>query len=207
MNNGFSARLSELRKEKKVSQKAAAAALGVSQALLSHYEKGIRECGLDFLKRACEYYDVSSDYLLGLSDRRRTLSTGLDSDDLPGEGDAVTEILHRSAIKVCERAGMTSEEMEHCFKRLSTLSAYRTILLLADKNPNDRAWLTQALEAENLLAACILHHHRSPFKNDATDVNLFKDNPEMLGGLIASCEDFMKEHFIQKPKKGKKSNT
>lgn len=207
MSNGFSTKLSELRKEKKVSQKNAAGALCVSQALLSHYEKGIRECGLEFLKRACEYYDVSSDYLLGLTDRRRSLSTGLDSDDLPGEGDAVTEILHRSAIKVCERAGMTSEEMEHCFKRLSTLSAYRTILLLADKNPNDRAWLTQAIEAENLLAACILHHHRSPFKNDVGEANLFKDNPQMLGEIIASCEDFMKENFVPKPKKSKKSST
>ena len=37
-----------LRKERGITQKQAAEDLGVSQALLSHYEKGIRECGLDF---------------------------------------------------------------------------------------------------------------------------------------------------------------
>ena len=34
-----------LRKERGITQKQAAEDLGVSQALLSHYEKGIRECG------------------------------------------------------------------------------------------------------------------------------------------------------------------
>lgn len=67
MQSDFPRVLSLLRKEKHLSQKEAAAALGVSQALLSHYEKGIRECGLDFLVRAADYYGVSTDYLLGRS--------------------------------------------------------------------------------------------------------------------------------------------
>lgn len=33
--------------------------------MLSHYEKGIRECGLDFVIRAADFYHVSCDYLLG----------------------------------------------------------------------------------------------------------------------------------------------
>lgn len=72
MNNDFPRILSLLRKERHISQKEAAAALGVAQALLSHYEKGKRECGLDFLVRAADYYNVSTDYLLG----RSPLSTG-----------------------------------------------------------------------------------------------------------------------------------
>jgi len=56
-----------LRKERKITQKKAAKDLNVSQALLSHYEKGIRECGLDFLVRCADYYGVSCDYLLGRS--------------------------------------------------------------------------------------------------------------------------------------------
>ncbi len=59
--------LTHLRKEAGISQKKAAEALGISQALLSHYEKGIRECGLLFLVRAADYYGVSVDYLLGRS--------------------------------------------------------------------------------------------------------------------------------------------
>lgn len=43
---------------------------GHKPGLLSHYEKGAREPGLDFVVRACNYYGVSADYLLGRSDRR-----------------------------------------------------------------------------------------------------------------------------------------
>ena len=59
--------LSELRSAKGISQKKAANELGISPALLSHYENGIRECGLDFLLRISESYGVSCDYLLGKS--------------------------------------------------------------------------------------------------------------------------------------------
>lgn len=67
MNSDFPRIITLLRKEHGISQKKAAADLGISQALLSHYEKGIRECGLDFLVKAADYYKVSCDYLLGRS--------------------------------------------------------------------------------------------------------------------------------------------
>ncbi len=67
MNTDFPRILTLLRKEKGISQKSAAEKLEISQALLSHYEKGIRECGLDFLVRCADFYGVSCDYLLGRS--------------------------------------------------------------------------------------------------------------------------------------------
>ncbi len=81
MNSDFPRIITLLRKERGISQKNAAAALGISQALLSHYEKGIRECGLDFLVKAADYYNVSCDYLLGRSPEPagKTLSY----DDIP----------------------------------------------------------------------------------------------------------------------------
>ena len=69
MNEEFARTLSLLRQEKGVSQRKAAGELGISQALLSHYENGIREPGLPFVVKACDYYGVSADFLLG-----RTLS-------------------------------------------------------------------------------------------------------------------------------------
>ena len=51
MKSNFSRVLSLLRQEKGVSQRKAAADLGISQALLSHYENGIREPGLAFVPR------------------------------------------------------------------------------------------------------------------------------------------------------------
>ena len=73
----FQETLSALRREKRISQRQAAAALGISQALLSHYENGAREPGLDFVRRACDYYEVTADYLLCRSDepKGRDLST------------------------------------------------------------------------------------------------------------------------------------
>ena len=68
MATDFSRTLSLLRQEKGVSQRKAAAELGISQALLSHYENGAREPGLAFVCRACDYYEVTADYLLCRSD-------------------------------------------------------------------------------------------------------------------------------------------
>ena len=67
MKSEFARVITLLRKEKNISQKQAAAELGISQALLSHYENGIRECGLAFLVRCADFYGVSCDYLLGRS--------------------------------------------------------------------------------------------------------------------------------------------
>ena len=65
INENFSRVLALLRQEKGVSQRKAAGELGISQALLSHYENGAREPGLEFVVKACDYYNVSADYLLG----------------------------------------------------------------------------------------------------------------------------------------------
>jgi len=67
VNSDFSRVLTLLRKERNISQKKAALDLGISQGLLSHYEKAKRECGLDFLVKSADYYSVSCDYLLGRS--------------------------------------------------------------------------------------------------------------------------------------------
>ena len=68
MARDFSTTMSALRKERGLSQRTAAADLRISQALLSHYENGAREPGLGFVCRACDYYGVSADYLLGRTD-------------------------------------------------------------------------------------------------------------------------------------------
>ncbi len=64
--------LTLLRKEKGFSQKEAATGLAISQALLSHYEKGIRKPPLEFVVRAAAFYEVTTDYLLGASSERGT---------------------------------------------------------------------------------------------------------------------------------------
>ena len=79
----FSSRLTEQRKLKKLSQKEVAVELGVSQALLSHYENGIREPGLDFVVRASEFFNVSCDYLLGRTNNSLQLNSMPSVADIP----------------------------------------------------------------------------------------------------------------------------
>lgn len=97
VNSDFSRCLSLLRQEKGISQRAASKDLGISQALLSHYENGVREPGLAFVAKACDYYNVSADYLLG-----RTLSrdgtTILSPDDLYDYSAEKDNVLHGSIM-------------------------------------------------------------------------------------------------------------
>ena len=96
-NPDFARTLSLLRQEKGISQRQAAKTLGISQALLSHYENGAREPGLMFVVKACDFYNVSADFLLG-----RTLSrdgtTILDADTLYDVSDERDNVLRGSVL-------------------------------------------------------------------------------------------------------------
>lgn len=92
----FSRIITLLRKEKGITQKQAAEQLGVSQALLSHYEKGIRECGLDFVVRVADFYGVSCDYLLGRSPDRSGLT--LSVEEIPNPETAKDGVFHGSVL-------------------------------------------------------------------------------------------------------------
>ena len=100
-----------LRKERGITQKQAAEDLGVSQALLSHYEKGIRECGLDFVVRVADYYNVSCDYLLGRSAERNGMM--LSAEDLPNPDKMKDNIYHGSVLPTkigqCHSKALTTE--------------------------------------------------------------------------------------------------
>ena len=96
MSTPFPRLLVLLRKEKGISQKQASADLGISQALLSHYEKGIRQCNLEFVVRVADYYNVSCDYLLGrTADKSGTMIT---VDDIPSGDEAKLENKNASAV-------------------------------------------------------------------------------------------------------------
>ena len=77
-DKSFARILSELRRSSGLSQRKAAADLKISQALLSHYENGAREPGLNFVCRVCDYYKVTADYLLGRSPNPDGVDRGAD---------------------------------------------------------------------------------------------------------------------------------
>ena len=135
----YSERLVELRTEKGLSQKAAAVDLGVSQALLSHYEKGIREFNLDFLCRIAEYYGVTTDYILGRTDSRK----GLDSTVLEDkEEDTIfdTQTIYRAAIMTHERMNAGSSQAGEVADLLYAVTIYRTLFAAAQKGYIPKRW-------------------------------------------------------------------
>lgn len=68
----FEQRLIKLREEKGYSQDELASKVGITQQTLSRYEKGQRQATIEFVVKAARIFNVSTDYLLGLSDNSTT---------------------------------------------------------------------------------------------------------------------------------------
>lgn len=63
-------RMRELRNERKISQEVTAKALNVAWLSYQRYEANEREPRAPFIADFARYFGVSTDYLLGLSDKR-----------------------------------------------------------------------------------------------------------------------------------------
>ena len=72
-NKVFQNRLAELRVEKQLSRQQLADLLGVSRASIEYYEKGLRTPDINVLYKLAELFNVSSDYLIGRTDRKSAL--------------------------------------------------------------------------------------------------------------------------------------
>ena len=146
-----------LRKERGITQKQAAQDLGVSQALLSHYEKGIRECGLDFVVRVAEYYNVSSDYLLGRSAERSGIT--LSVEDIPSPETARDGVYKGSVLPTMNKK-LIANSLNILFDKLGSckdktlvtevsaylmLSVYKMFRLLYSAQPKNTASLFKML--------------------------------------------------------------
>ena len=64
----FGQRLLEVREKRALSQKAVADILGITRTQISDMENGKSGTNLDRLYQLCDYYKVSADYLLGITD-------------------------------------------------------------------------------------------------------------------------------------------
>lgn len=142
MNNYFPRMITLLRKEKKISQKQAAKDLEISQALLSHYEKGIRECGLEFLVKIADYYGVSCDYLLGKTSLRETADPSRERSTRRGERYTAeeTEILRGvlTVLRFGER--FSSKDLSGeigAYLKLGIYKVFRSLYSANSSNPKE----------------------------------------------------------------------
>lgn len=69
----YTERLKELRTYNDIPQKEIAKELGISQQHYSMYESGKRILNAEQIIKICKKYDISANYLLGLSDEFQTL--------------------------------------------------------------------------------------------------------------------------------------
>lgn len=70
-------KIKELRNAKKMTQEQLATRLGLVKGSISAYEQGTKYPSLEVLVNLCQIFNVSADYLLGLSDDRRIKTSAL----------------------------------------------------------------------------------------------------------------------------------
>lgn len=69
-------RIRDLREDSDITQKAIASFLMCDQSLYSKYERGEREIPLRLLVQLAKYFNVSLDYLVGLTDLKKPYPEG-----------------------------------------------------------------------------------------------------------------------------------
>ena len=62
-------RIRDLREDHDKTQQEIADYLGTSQTMYARYERGANELPIRHLIMLCKYYNVSADYILGLTDK------------------------------------------------------------------------------------------------------------------------------------------
>ena len=75
-------KLKSLRIEKKLTQKQVADRIGLAISAVSSYESGTRYPSYDVLVKLALIFHVSTDYLLGMTDKRNIDVTGLNDNEI-----------------------------------------------------------------------------------------------------------------------------
>lgn len=194
----FATKLSQLRKERGISQKKAATDLGISQALLSHYEKGIRECGLDFVIRCGEYYGVTTDYLLGVSDSRNGLDiSGLKGDVDDGEMSISTLLQATKHLLNLISTGTDSRALNYIYNYY-ILCVYRGTITMAKAGilPKEMFKLDSSLGRELASAALAVEDAKFVFIEDKSRTGSDLSEKTALHTVIEKAEEHILNTFI-----------
>lgn len=119
MDNILGTRLKELREEMNKTQKDIAKVFGITNFQLSRYESGQSNPDPDLIKRFAEYYDVSTDYLLGLTslkNYRMFENAGITDDEyknlIPYQREVVDFFLTRENLQFHDRPKRLLDALE-----------------------------------------------------------------------------------------------
>lgn len=205
MERSFPVILSELRKEKGMSQKEAAQQLGISQALLSHYEKGIRECGQSFLIKAADFYDVSCDYLLGRTVEKNSINTAaiemFENEENDSSPTPQTLVKASMLLTQAMRSGNKMDGVD--LNILFSVALYKIILLQANAGNLPKTWAGRAytdgkiccsnayLGSIELVAYNAIRPHLNPNPDDDAPV------PDAIKTMVSFAENFILKNLTE----------
>lgn len=197
----FPEMLSKMRRERGVSQKKAATDLGISQALLSHYEKGIRECGLDFVIKCSQYYGVTTDYLLGISDSRNGMSDDFLSSIQADEGKSVKNLSQCTKYLLdMASAAMKSNGVQHSnyLYDYFLMVAYRGSLTLAKAGilPKELFKIDYSIARELANAAIAVQDAKYVLIEDKSRTGFDEKPFEPLKNMIDEAEEYILSNYI-----------
>ncbi|NSW90076.1 MAG: helix-turn-helix transcriptional regulator [Firmicutes bacterium] len=113
-------RIKILREKEKMSQKVLAEKLGVTQQAVAKWEKGISEPDALTIKTMSEFFNVSTDYLLGRTDIMEQVT----DPTTPDEANEILETLHKrpemkTLFSISKKA--TKEDIERAVKIIEAL--------------------------------------------------------------------------------------
>lgn len=194
----FSEILSKMRKERGVSQKKAAADLGISQALLSHYEKGIRECGLDFVIKCSKYYGVTTDYLLGVSENRNGMSSDVLANITSTDGRSAKALAQSTKYLLEMASAATDGKKDNYVYDYFMLCAYRGALTLAKAGvlPKELFKIDYTIARDLASAAIALQDARFVFIEDKSRTGFDEAEFAPLKEMISEAEEYILSNYI-----------
>lgn len=70
----YTERLQWVRDCRNITQKELAEFLGIKQQQYARYEKGVNVMPISYLAKICKYLNISSDYIIGLTDEMKPIS-------------------------------------------------------------------------------------------------------------------------------------
>lgn len=104
MKNELSVLLKELRKAKGQSQETVSKFLGITNSAYSNYEQGTRQPDYDTLKKIAIYFNVTTDYLLGLKNKDGTKTNNFEEQPI--------QLSARSKDNKVKQFTLTQKELE-----------------------------------------------------------------------------------------------
>ncbi len=205
MDKKFPIILAELRKSRGLSQKEAAANLGISQALLSHYEKGIRECGQGFLLKAADYYSVSCDYLLGRTSSPtgdqeiKLISEQEDTDAYP-----FTKTFFKASSQLKNILYQSDPSISSKLDLLLAVQLYRIIILNAAAGNIPKSWAGRAFADGKIynndlfLNLINITEHYAITPDKAKKPCEESEAPEAIKTAVTAAEDYVMKTLMEK---------